>query len=254
VTEFFHAFVPSVQFLIASLVSLLLALGLFMAFRLADRYLLPILTSVSSLSNLRRWMPIIQTLSWVGFIIFALGYLVNLAPLPGLTLTVLLAIAFWQTIHNLAMGLLVRLKNDVRPGRKIQVAGQRGLITEMGLLDLEILNDQGQKTILAYRRIEREILTLENPFERIKSYRFLWQPETPEQLAMAEAEHIIQQEVLRLPWSIPNRLPIIEPVQEAGKQTSFRIVLYALDEKFFPDMIHRLEGQLKDQFSNSIKE
>jgi hypothetical protein len=117
----------------------------------------------------------------------------------------------------------------------------------MGLLSAEMKIEDGQTLILPYHQISQSKIVLENPSEKVKS-QTIEVPANPN-WSTTEAQEIIRAQVLNLPWSIPSQLPSVEPIRHSHEQADYRVVLYAIDEKFFPEMkqilIDRLTGETK---------
>ena len=217
-----------------ALITGMLGILIYGIFRLIWRFVIPIIRKPKLKSWLIQWLPMVEILIWVGFVLLSMGYLIAANFVPGLIFSLILVGGFWTSLLNLMGGMVIRMGNRLRVGQRVRLDNYRGVISRMGILEMDLEVDGGQTVIIPYHQFPQSKVILEDPQEEIASYAIELQLD-PSWTA-GEVQTHIQKKVLLLPWASGGRLPIITPIIHDPEVARYRVVLFSSNQKYFPQM------------------
>ncbi|MEM7369351.1 MAG: mechanosensitive ion channel domain-containing protein [Bacteroidota bacterium] len=221
-----------------AILSGLLGFFLYTAFRLAWRYGLPMIRRPRIKAWLLQWLPMVEVLMWVAFVLLSMGYLIAANFVPGLIFCLIMIGGFWPYLLNLMGGIMIRMGNRFRIGQRVRINQHRGLISRMGLMEMDLEIEDGQTVVIPYHQIPQSKVILEDSEEEIAGHTI--ELAIDASWSIAEAHTNILTEVMLLPWTSSGRLPIIEPIIHDSSQALYRVVLFSSHQRYFLQMEQRL--------------
>lgn len=221
----------------------LLFLGalLFAIFFLMRKMVIPLIKRRSIKSAFERALPVVEAITAVIFSIISIFYLVLPYPLLGLIILGIVIAGTWGFLKDYFSGLLFRFADNFHPGHRIKVGEQSGVIKHLGRLAVEIEVENGELLIMPYNRLANTSLLRESQSEKVLSYAF--ELDLPEKLKHPDPKAYLRNKILSLPWSVAAKDPFLEKVS-VGDSRRYRVVLYALSEKYFPLMEEKLRKEV----------
>lgn len=236
--------------LLYAILSGLLGVFLYTAFRIAWKYGLPMIQRPKLKAWLHQWLPMVEVLIWVAFVLLSMGYLIAANFVPGLIFSLILIGGFWPYLLNLMGGIMIRMGNRFRIGQRISINQHRGLISRMGLMEMDLEIEDGQTVVIPYHQIPQSKIILEDPEEEIAGHTIELLVDNT--WSISEAHQNILTEVMLLPWTSSGRLPIIEPIIHDAKQALYRVVLFSSDKKYFLQMEQRLQKHFSVKTAEAV--
>lgn len=214
---------------------------LFFLFFVIRKVVVPLIKRRSLKEPLQRIIPIAEAISTIIFFIITVFYLVIPFPLLGLIFLGIIVAASWKFLKDYFSGLLFRFADKFREGHGIRIEERSGVIKHLGRLSAEIEIENGEALLMPYSKLVDSTLIREARSENIRSKAI--ELEVPAKLLSTEIKPYLRSKILSLPWSVSSREPFIERIEKEGSIT-YRLVLYALDEKYFPLMERQLKKEL----------
>lgn len=220
---------------------LILGVVLFSIFFLLRKMVIPLIKRRSIKDVFGQVLPVVEAVTAIIFSIVSIFYLVIPYPLLGLIFLAIIIGGTWGFLKDYFAGLLFRFANNFRPGHRIKIENQSGMIKKLGRLAIEIEVENGEVLIMPYSQMANASLIRESQSENIYSYAF--ELEVPKKLMHPEIKHHLRSKILSLPWSVGARDPFLEKI-DSGTPGTYRVVLYALSDKYFPLMEEKLRSEL----------
>lgn len=184
-------------------------------------------------------LPVVYTIVWMLYVLYALYIFIKPFPLLGVILSLVFAYFGRGYLMNLIHGLFFRLKGDIDLGQNIAVDEYVGIVHKMNVFDMEIQNKEGEVIQIPYGNMVKKEIIKKDFSSDFPSYKFsiLVSDEITEQ--------DIKNRIFQMPW-ITSVFPpkVTRAIQGEGK-INYNIIVYALDEKFFT----HIESDLKTSMS-----
>lgn len=228
----------------AYLLRLLIAVLIFGFFWAASRVLPQIFRRYKQQEWIRRHLPLIEATVWVVYIILFIQALIKPSPYTGIVFVLIIVALSWRFLNDWISGLFIKIDNNFRPGQRISLREYDGTIKELGLLAAEIEVDKGEVLVFPYHKLEKEVILKRTPSEKIQSHAI--DLSLSNETSISEWPMIIKHAVLNLPWAVPSRAPFIELLEKEAEYYHYRVVLYAIDPRYFSVM----EQQLRERFED----
>mgnify|MGYP005987967905 FL=1 len=184
-------------------------------------------------------LPVIYTLVWVLFVLYALYIFIRPFPFFGVILSLVFVYLGRGYLINLINGLFFRLKGDINLGQKLSIDNYSGVVHRMNVFDMEIQNNVGEIIQIPYGNMVKKEIVKKDFSSDFSSYSF--------SILVSDGvtEQDIKNRILQMPWVTSVFQPkVTKTIQGEGK-TNYDIIVYALDEKFFT----HIENDLKTSFS-----
>lgn len=187
-----------------------------------------------------RYLPILEASVWFGYAIWVVNRLFGENSLVGIVYLGLLLLIAWPFVTNWLIGLLVKAGDVFKPGQRIQFQAYQGMIHQMHALSVEIELDNRERLIIPYERLRKELIVKRSPTEKIRPHRFELRIASAHKPLEVMAE--LKQRVLLLPWTVPDRPPLVEHRGRHESAEKYEVVLYSVDEQYFPLMEESLRS------------
>lgn len=220
---------------------LLLGFLLFSIFFLLRKIVIPLIKRRSIKDAFEQILPVIEAVTAIIFSIVSIFYLVIPYPLLGLIFLAIIIGGTWGFLRDYFAGLLFRFTNNFRPGHRIKIENQSGVIKHLGRLAVEIEVENGELLIMPYGQLANASLIRESQSENVYSYAF--ELEIPEKMRHPEIKNHLRSKILNLPWSVGARDPYVEKI-DATSPLTYQVVLYSISDKYFPLMEEKLRSEL----------
>jgi len=221
---------------------LILGLVLISIFFVVRKFVIPLIKRRKVRDSFRLIIPIVEAVIAIIFGIISIFYLVIPYPLFGLIFFGIFVAATWEFLKDYFAGLLFRFSaNSFRPGQRIKIDKQSGMVKQLRRLAMEIEVENGEVLLMPYGQMANSSFIRESQSEKIMSYAFELQ--IPEKMDDPDIKDHLRSKILNLPWSIGARDPFLEKIDTKAAGT-YRIVLYALNDKYFPLMEEKLRQEL----------
>jgi small-conductance mechanosensitive channel len=184
-------------------------------------------------------LPVIYTMVWILFVLYALYIFIKPFPFLGVILSLVFVYLSRGYLINLIHGLFFRLKGDINLGQKLALDEYTGVVHKMNVFDMEIQNIEGEIIQIPYGNLIKKEIVKKDFSSDFSSYKFSI-------IVSGEiTEQDIKNRIYQMPWITTVFQPkVTRTIQSEGK-INYDIIVYALDEKFF---IH-IESDLKASMS-----
>jgi len=213
---------------------LIVALIIFMAFRLVFFVKNRVDMSVKIKRHLAYMLPTIELFIWFGFLIWTarLFYLTqNYFTLiaAGFVLLVL-SIPLYVLLKDFIAGNVLKMQNRVNEGVFIEIDDLKGRIKRAGFLRLDIEDNRGNINSIPYHSIRSKIISRSgsNPNLTKVLLRFTF----PETTKINYISPILKQQILNTPWTSVSQVPIIEKAKIENGQLIIEVGAYTLDKSY----------------------
>ncbi|GAB4406161.1 MAG: hypothetical protein OHK0039_07670 [Bacteroidia bacterium] len=228
--------------LLVLLLALVAGAGLYVLFAVLRYLVLPLVGRTSYQRWLQRWFPLAETLSWVAYVVVVVIRMLLGNPIPGMLVLLIFTAVAWVPLRNFFTGLVLRLVGDIDTGQRIRIGDIRGTVARLRAMHLEVNTPAGQHILLPYHDLAQAVIVQEEASDKLKSHTF--DLETPDTAAAFDLEQRISRYILSLPWTVQTHLPQVRLADKSGSSVVFRITLYAIHAKYFP----QIEEQVRRRF------
>ncbi len=225
-----------------------IAVLLFVALLVFKRFVPFLIKSQIKKGLLKQYMPIIEVIVWLLFIIFTIQQFFDSNQLYAWGLFLILMLGgfwvLWFSIKDFIAGALFKMNKDFKENDIIQIENFEGKIIEMSNRFLKIESDSGEVIYIPYGRLNQQIIIKVHPGEMILSHAFTLSTNKNEKTNQKIDK--IRFEVLSLPWASIKRPPKIEIIHEDDKNLIFEIKLYSLEKQYFFKMEQEIRKKFED--------
>lgn len=208
---------------------LLLGVAMMTFFEGFKRYGIPLIRYYrKSQRHLERWLPVVETLLWLLYVMAWAVVLIQPNPLVGILFLGATIAAFWYFFRDLVAGLVIRTWSYYHVGQKIRTESFSGIVTKLGRLVAEIETDRGEVLVYPYYKLSRMPVIRQSPSAILKSRAVDF---SLRQMGIDSIDPTaIRNQIRALPWSIPGRDPVVEILDPNGEDPHLRLVLYGIDD------------------------
>ncbi|MEN8957828.1 MAG: mechanosensitive ion channel domain-containing protein [Flavobacteriales bacterium] len=183
-------------------------------------------------------LPVIYTLIWILFVLYALYIFIKPFPFLGVILCLVFVYLGRGYLMNLIHGLFFRLKGDIDLGQKIAIEEHSGTVHKMNVFEMEIQNKEGEIIQIPYGNMFKKEIVKKNFSSDFSSFKF--------SILVSDQinEQDIKNKIFQMPWvSLVFQPTVTRTMQSEGNRT-YDIIVYALDEKFFTHIENDLKASL----------
>ncbi len=179
--------------------------------------------------------PFAECLSWLTFIIWSIQYAIESPEIASIGTSILLFVLFlgfiWFVLRDFMSGILLRMENAISLNERLQIKEVKGMVSKIGYLSLELVNDEGQTVRIPFSAVQANIRFKDNPAKRIKAHQFeLLLPKVTDIDVLIEQQKILLHSA---PWSSVTKSPEIKFINETPNGYHFKIVIYTLQVAYF---------------------
>lgn len=220
---------------------LMVGLVLLAVFIVMRKIVIPLIKRRTIKEAFERIIPIVEAITALIFAMVSIFYLILPYPLLGLIFLGIIVAGSWGFLKDYFSGLLFRFSDNFRPGHRIKIDKRSGLILNMGRLGAEIEIEGGEVLIMPYSKMANASLIRESQSEKVLSYAL--EVNIPAKVKETDLKEYLRGKILSLPWSVAGKDPFLEKINTKEGNT-YRVVLYAMSEKYFPLMEEKLLQEL----------
>jgi len=226
----------------------ILGILLFLIFRLLH-YLLPILLkNKKALYRVKRFLPVIETVSWLSFLSwYSIKFYAQYNIYTLVILLAILVIAFWVSrflIKELIAGALFRGSARFHEGDRIQTNQYSGTIKKFHFDTIEIEAGDGQIVFIPYSKLSGKITIKNESVGQTSAHTFQLKV-----ISSAEPEIIsghINSFLLSLPWSSVTTSPQVILIEQEGEKYVFDITCFPVEKSY----AKKMEQKVLDKFGS----
>ncbi len=212
-----------------SLWIILLGVSLFIGFYILDELVIKLIRNRRIRATAKRVFPIATSIIWACYALYIIFLIVVPYPIFGVSMVVLLLLAFWWFIKDFVGGLIIRIQNDYKAGQKISLDRVTGVITQLGTTKIEVESEDGESLLIPYSDFTNQLVTKPSVQEQLKQFTL----KLPKDVAKSREELV--QKVWSCPWIVSDKDP---RVQFLAEEEGYRVTGYTLDLKYV-DRIRR---------------
>ncbi len=227
---------------------LLIAIIIFILFRLLNRFLpfIPVRKKIRKV--LVNYLPVIEMAVWFVYVIWAIQYLWQSNRLFALELSVILSlfvlVVSWFSLRDFIAGAVFKASGRFVKNEMVQTGEFSGRISGFESRNLILETEKGETVYIPYSKILGNIIVKSHPSENVLSHTFRLEiagvsisPELMERIKVA---------IITSPWSSLKREPKIRPVDSEDKSVSIvEITVYAISSEHFV----QLENYIRSSFA-----
>jgi len=184
-------------------------------------------------------MPVIFTIIWMLYVLYALYVFITPFPFLGVILSLVFVYLGRGYLINLIHGLFFRLKGDIDLGQTIAFNDYSGVVHKLNVFDIELQNKEGELIQIPYGNIVKEEIVKKDYSADFPSYSF----------SILVTDDITEQDLknrlFQMPWLSNVFQPKVTRNMQSEGKVNYDIIVYALDEKFF----NHIENDLKTSMS-----
>ncbi len=214
-----------IAFLVASLVFLVLK-----TFSLGVKLLTNRFSRLNFILNL---MVAIEFIVWLGFIFWALDFLLQrkfyYQYLVYALILIVTGFVTWFLLRDIFSGIIFRVKHNLKNNSFIRSGDISGQIISQKITYMEIKTDDGQLLRIPYSRIIHEVISELAYTGALEEHIFQLQVDSS--FDKTNAESLIRTTVLNTPWSNLKEEPSIKFLKENEKGYVFEIRLFSINMK-----------------------
>jgi len=219
------------------------ALLLFLILRIVKRLLLRLCKNGTRFNTITSWMPAVEILLWTMFVVWMIEFLSGNNYLYSLALFGLFAIAMagfmWFSLRDYLAGAIFRINRAFNLNETITTMGITGVIKSFRSRFLELETKKGETIFIPYSKIFGEVINKSHPAEKVQAYTFSMKVHDTDDFKLISEKILI--EILNQPYASLSKDPSIYLSQEKDGFMELEITLYSPENKYFPEMQHRIE-------------
>ena len=229
---------------------LLMAIGLFLLFRLSN-WLLPILFfRKGKRKHAWRYISIIEVFVWIGFLIWSVNYLSDNNQLYALGLFLILFVfAFWAAwigLRDYFAGAIFKTNHDLNQNDTVKVGDFGGKIVKFAANKLILETESGEIIYLPYGNLFGKAIIKSHPAETILNYTFRF--EIPKGADIHETTEKVYSDIINLPWSSLKKEPQIKPLKETDTGFMLEATVFSMEKEYFSE----IEKVIKQRFGINV--
>jgi hypothetical protein len=192
-----------------------------------------------------RILPAAGALLWMAFAYWAVRTLIENRYYSAFAWMAILVIVMvwisWFALKDCFAGLILKIHDDYEEKQHLKVGSIEGTIRKMGLLDVEIEQENGDRVKIPYGRISGEIHWKSKRNEESNYYRFVIH--VAGNISVDSILDRLRLSILNTPWAASNREPHIKVLGRRDNEVNCEVGVYALSADYF----HALERDIKRQ-------
>lgn len=223
------------------LLAVLIGVALFFAIQITDRFFIRLIGSNRLKRKVSAWFVIITRLLWGTYSVGSAIALISANQIAGIVIVVVLCASTWFYIRNYIAGLFMLFDPEFNTGQTIRVGQYEGTIK--GLRTVRCLIELGNGEILSlpYIELAKSGIVKTSPAEGIISHIFSHDVAKPCQLEKEKTK--IMNQLIAMPWLLPNHPPLVELSGENNDAYSFSITIQGINR----NQLKRVELEFKKQ-------
>lgn len=224
---------------------IMLALGLFLVFRLLSRLLPLLLFKKDKRKPVWRFTAAIELIVWLVFLVWAINFLSKSSQVFAIGLVILLFFfAFysaWIGLKDYIAGAFFKTNTTFTINETVRIGEYTGKIVKFSPSALILETESGKSIYLPYSFLFGKVMVKSHPAETILNYTFRFEIPGTENLSATMQK--IRVEILNMPWASLKKNPQIKPLMETPTGQMLEITLFSIENEYFPEMENILKGK-----------
>ncbi len=229
---------------------LLLAIIIFLLFRVLNRSLPFISVRKKWRKVLLNYLPVIEMAAWFVYIIWAIQYLWEGNRLYALELSIILSLfvlaVSWFSLRDFIAGAVFKASGRFLKNETVKIGEYAGRITGFESRNLILETEKGETIYIPYNKVLGTVIVKSHPAENVLSHTF--RLKLNDISNSMEVMNRLKISILTSPWSSLKKDPQIRLIDSEDKSVSvFEITVYAIEEEYFV----QLEKYIRSLFLKS---
>lgn len=226
---------------------ILLAIGLFLLFRLLT-WLVPILMLKNDKRKYAwRYTALVELLAWIAFLIWSVNFLSGSNPIYAIGLFILLFFftfyTAWIALKDFIVGAFFKANTHFKINETLKIGDYTGKILKFKPSGIILETESGETIYLPYSTIMGKAVVKSNPAETILSHTF--RMEIPKTDKLSVTIRSIQDDIILMPWASLKKSPQVKPVAETTDKEVLDITIFSIEKDYFLEM----ENLLKQKYT-----
>ena len=178
-------------------------------------------------------LPVIELISWIGFMLWYFRYIFNPHNYTGLIIfgvvSALLIISMFFLLKDFLFGVFLKMQRKIDEGNIIELDSIKGVIIKAGHFSIDVKTKQGDIKTIPYNKFRSKIIS--KPGGNINLYKQSIVLEFPDTIDVTTIVPDLKKTLFNAPWVAPSEQPIINKIQKMKDGYKMEIVVYALKEE-----------------------
>lgn len=178
-------------------------------------------------------LPVIELISWIGFMLWYFRYIFNPHNYTGLIIfgvvSALLIISMFFLLKDFLFGVFLKMQRKIDEGNIIELDSIKGVIIKAGHFSIDVKTKQGDIKTIPYNKFRSKIIS--KPGGNINLYKQSIVLEFPDTIDVTNIVPDLKKTLFNAPWVAPSEQPIINKIQKMKDGYKMEIVVYALKEE-----------------------
>jgi hypothetical protein len=224
---------------------LLLAVGLFLLFRLFN-WVLPLLFFKRAKSkSIWRYTSIAELFVWTGFLIWSVNFLAGNNQIYAVGLFIILFVftfwAAWIGLRDFIAGAIFKTNRNLKVNDTIKIDEFSGKIIKFTTNKLVLETESGKIIYLPYGILFGKPMVKSYPAETILSYTFRF--EIPPDAKIQETTEKVHNDILNLPWASLKKEPQVKPMGETASGFMLEATIFSMEKEYFSQIEKVIKGR-----------
>ncbi|MDD2344805.1 MAG: mechanosensitive ion channel [Bacteroidales bacterium] len=178
-------------------------------------------------------LPVIELISWIGFMLWYFRYIFNPHNYTGLIIfgvvSALLIISMFFLLKDFLFGVFLKMQRKIDEGNIIELDSIKGVIIKAGHFSIDVKTKQGDIKTIPYNKFRSKIIS--KPGGNINLYKQSIVLKFPDTIDVTNIVPDLKKTLFNAPWVAPSEQPIINKIQKIKDGYKMEIVVYALKEE-----------------------
>jgi len=179
-------------------------------------------------------LPVIELVSWLGFLIWCLHLIYAAEAYPTLivlgVLIVLLLAPTWFLVRDFLHGLILKIQRKIETDSKIQIGKLNGTIVKTDYFTFDIETDEGNIKTIPYNKIRDEIISKNAANNNLEKQSLSFQIESKQDINQILAG--LKTTLINAPWVAGTEVPTIKLISSERDNHLIEAVVYMLKKEY----------------------
>ena len=183
-------------------------------------------------------IPVVELLSWIGFIFWCIQFIYETKNYIGLIISgvilLLLVIPSFFFLNDFLSGVYLKIQRKIDEGNNIQVDNIKGKITNTGQFSLDIKTTQGNVETIPYSKIRNRIISKssDNPYLNKQLLVLRFEKSTHLKTLISA----LKTTLFNAPWISASEEPVIGEIKEENNLILVNVFVYTLKREYIDNI------------------
>jgi hypothetical protein len=224
---------------------IILALGLFLVFRLITWLLPLVMFKKDKRKHVWRFAAILELIVWIIFLVWSVNFLAESSLIYAIGLVIILFFftlyTTWVGLKDFIAGALFKTNKTFSLNETVKIGEYSGKIVKFSPTALLLETESGESIFLPYSFLFGKVMVKSHPAETILNHTFRFEIPSTENLSVTMQK--IRTEILNMPWASLKKTPQIKPLMETPTGQLLEVTLFSIENEYFPEMENILKGK-----------